>query len=105
MQPYQIQIQVYETILWRQYFIVKITSQLLKTFSSINSKSTQNQNSILSFNDKAKCEAEIVWSLFSVRYYFSDNSRTNCVFRLSRMFYGVDNVQNLALSKNSINVM
>ena len=66
-------------------------------------QSTQNQNSIiLSFNDKAKCEGEIIESLFFVRHAFSDNSMTNYVSMLSRMFPGVGNAKSLALGKDSI---
>ena len=66
-------------------------------------QSTQNQNSIiLSFNNKAKVDADIIWSLFSVRHGFSDSSMTNFVSTLSRMFPGVDKVKNLALVKDSI---
>ena len=37
-------------------------------------QSTQNQSSILlSYNNKAKREAEIVWTLFCVRHGFSNN--------------------------------
>ena len=66
-------------------------------------QSTQNQSSILlSYNNKAKREAEIVWTLFCVRHGFSNNSMANFVSTLSRMFPEIDNVKNLSLSKDSI---
>ena len=49
-----------------------------------------------------KHEAEIIWILFCVRHGFSDNSMTNFVSTLSRMFPGVDNVKNLGLAEDSI---
>ena len=53
-------------------------------------QSTQNENSIIvSFNNKVKPKAEIIWSLFCVRHGFSGSSMTNFIAMLSRMFPGV----------------
>ena len=62
-----------------------------------------NQNSIiLSFNNKAKREAEIIWSLFCLRHGFSYNSMASFLSTLWRMFPVVDNIKNFALGKYNI---
>ena len=45
---------------------------------------------------------KLKWSLFCVKQSFSDNSMTNFVSTLSRMFPGVHNVKHFALGKKSI---
>ena len=72
---------------------MKITSQLLKTLLLFN-----QADLIIKRNTELK-----LYSLFCVRYGFSDNSMINFISALSRIFPGVDNVKNLAFGKGSIN--
>ena len=85
---------------------MEATSHIENNFSVIENpflQSTQNRNGIIpTFDNKVKCEAEIIWSFFCVRHGFSDNSMTNFLPMFSRMFPGVDNVKNVALGKDRI---
>ena len=48
---------------------------------------------------------KLKWSLFCVKQSFSDNSMTNFVSTLSRMFPGVHDVKHFALGKKKHQVL